>query len=134
MKRIILSVVAGFVINSVAASVVDIVLQQLGIFPPYGQPFFDTALVLLASTHRAILSVLSAYVVALIARDKARTATIAFGVLGSIFWVIGGFAAAGYSPIWYSVIGFFLSVPYALLGLKLYNSRQQRKHSGTLTA
>lgn len=127
MKRIVLSVFAGVVVNALLASAADLLLQSIGFFPPYGQPFFDTTLVLTASAHRALFSVLSAFIVALIAKDKYKRATLVFGIVSSVLWVLGGIGAAGYSPAWYSILGVILSVPYALLGRSLYELKRGRQ-------
>ncbi len=126
MTRLILSILAGFIITAALSTAVDLVLQMAKIFPPYGEPFFDTGLVLLASAYRAVFQVFGAYVAATIAKDKAKNAVWTIGILGTIFWLGGTFLKPQAGPIWYGLLGAALSLPTTLTGGKLYDLRVKR--------
>jgi len=121
--RLILAILAAFVITAVLSSAVDHVFHVTGIYPPYGAPMFETSLLLLASSYRFVFQVLGAYVMAIIAKDKAMTAAWIMGTLGTLLWLAGGFFMKDFGPIWYSVVGALLSLPSVLLGVKLYTNR-----------
>ena len=96
------------------------------IFPPYGEPFFDTGLVLLASAYRAVFQVSGAYLAAMIARDKAKKAVWIIGILGTLLWLGGTFLKPQAGPIWYGILGAALSLPTTLTGGRLYELRAKK--------
>ncbi|OGU64460.1 MAG: hypothetical protein A3H45_01700 [Ignavibacteria bacterium RIFCSPLOWO2_02_FULL_55_14] len=51
------------------------------VFPPYGQPMFDTGLLLLALAYRGVFTLFGCYIMAMIAKEKAMKAAI---IVGSI--------------------------------------------------
>ncbi|HEY5748814.1 MAG TPA: hypothetical protein VIU12_22245 [Chryseolinea sp.] len=120
MVRLILSIVAGFMVTAILSTGTDFVLESAGILPPYGQPLFDTGLLLLATTYRAVFQVLGSYVAARAARESANVAVWTLGILGAVIWLTGGFAMPDLAPLWYSVVGAVLSIPTTWLGGKLY--------------
>jgi len=123
MGRIILSVIAGFIVAAVLSSGADFAFESAGIFPPIGQPFFDNGLLAIAFLYRAVFSILGAYVTALIAKDNAQKAVLIIGILGSILWLIGGIVMWEYGPAWYNIGGAITGVPFSLIALKLYERR-----------
>ncbi len=128
MARLIFSILAGFIVTALLSTAVDFVLEKAGIFPPYGEPFFDTGLVLLASAYRALFQIFGAYVAAGIAKDKANKAVWIIGSLGTIFWLLGTFLKPQAGPLWYGLLGAALSLPTTLTGGKLYELRTKRVH------
>jgi hypothetical protein len=126
MKRLILPILAGFVITAALSSGVDFILEKAGIFPPPGEPFFETGLVLLASGYRAIFQVFGAFVAATIAKDNAKKTVWIIGILGTIFWFLGTFLKPQAGPLWYGLLGATLSLPTTLTGGKLYEMRANK--------
>jgi len=133
MTRLILSILAGFATAAVLSIAADFAFHAAGIYPPPGQPFFDTGLVLLAFTYRAVFAILGAYVTALLARDQARKAVLILGIIGSVTWLVGAIVMWDYGPAWYNVGGVLTGIPFALIGGKLYEFRQ-RKLSKSIVA
>jgi hypothetical protein len=123
MLRLILAILAGFIVTALLSTGVDLICHAAGIFPPFGEPFFDTGPYLLALGYRAIFQVLGAYVAALIAKEKAKAATWTIGILGTVLWLAGLLATKGLGPAWYGVAGAVLSIPTTLAGLWLYQRR-----------
>jgi len=121
--RLILAVVTAFVITGVLSSAVDHVFHVTGVYPPYGAPMFETNLLLLASSYRLIFQVLGAYVMAIVAREKAVAGGWIVGILGTLLWAVGGYFMRDFGPMWYSLVGALLSIPSVLLGVKLYTAR-----------
>ena len=126
MTRLILSILAAFIITAALSTGVDFALEAAKIFPPYGEPFTDTGLVLLASAYRAVFQVFGAYVAAMIARDNAKKSVWIIGILGTIFWLAGTILKPQAGPIWYGILGAALSLPTTLTGGKLYEIRTKR--------
>jgi hypothetical protein len=92
MTRIILAIITGFLASAIVTIATDHVFHVTGIYPPYGEPFFDTELLLLAFAYRAIYSIAGAYLTALLARDKAMKAVLILGIIGSVLWLAGSIA------------------------------------------
>jgi hypothetical protein len=126
MIRLILSILAGFIVTALLSTATDFAFESAGILPPYGQPLMDTGLLLLATTYRALYQVLGSFVSALIVRERANTAVWTLGILGAAVWLIGGLAMKDYAPLWYSLLGALLSLPTTLLGGKLYAMKMEK--------
>jgi hypothetical protein len=126
MKRIILSIIAGFFVTALLSTAVDHVFHVTGIYPPYGVPFFDTGLLLLAFSYRAVFAVLGSYVTALLAKDQAMKAVLILGSIGSVIWLAGAIVMWEYASPWYNILGILTGVPLSLMGGKLYQARVQQ--------
>ena len=123
LGRSILAILAGFVVVVVLSLGIDEVLHVLKVYPPWGEPMYDTGLNLLAMTYRAIITVAGGYVTARLApyapmRHAAIGAAIGL-VLGAL-GVVGAMSVGGFGPLWYP-IGVALTGPLCnLLGGALY--------------
>ena len=113
--RTALAVIVAFIVTGLLSSGVDHVLHVTGIYPPYGEPMFETNLLLLASAYRIIFQILGAYIMAVIAKDNAMKAGWIVGILGTILWLSGAFFMKDKGPMWYSIVGAILSIPTVLL-------------------
>jgi hypothetical protein len=132
MLRLILSIIAGLLISAILATVTDHIMHVTGVYPPYGQIYYDTDLFLLASAYRAIYAILGAYVTAVIARKKSRKAVLILGITGAVLAIAGLIAMWGMGPVWYPVSLAVLAIPFTLLGEKLYLLGKMRKHAAAL--
>ena len=117
---------AGIATNFILATGTDMVFHAVGVFPPYGQPFFATGPFLLASSYRVIYEIFGGFIIAVVAKEKAEKALWISGTLGAIMWLAGTVAMADLGPLWYGILGAALSIPATLLGGKLYQGRVQR--------
>jgi hypothetical protein len=126
MKRLILSILAGFIKTAELSTAVDEVFHSTGIYPPYGQPFLDTPLVLIAFTYRALFAILGSYLTAVIAKDQAKKAVLILGSIGSVLWLVGGIVMWDFAPAWYNLGGVITGIPFALIGGKLYELRARQ--------
>jgi hypothetical protein len=126
MKRIILSIIAGFFVTALLSTAVDHVFHVTGIYPPYGVPFFDTGLLLLAFSYRAVFAVFGSYLTALLAKDQAMKAVLILGSIGSVIWLAGAIVMWEYASPWYNILGILTGVPLSLMGGKLYQARVQQ--------
>ena len=126
MKRIIFSVLAGLVATGIVSTLADFALHAAGLYPPYGQPMYDTPRLLLAFVYRALFAIGGAYLTAVIAKDKYRRAVLILGITGSILWLLGAIALWNLAAPWYNVAGVIFGVPFALIGGKLYENHQRK--------
>ena len=126
MKRHILAIVAAVLINGVLATAIDEIFHATGVYPPHGQPYFDTDLFLLALGYRFIITIFAAYITAMIAKEKAKTALWFTGILGAVLWLAGTIAMQGLGPLWYGIVGSVTALPLALFGGSLYQRRLQK--------
>jgi hypothetical protein len=127
MGRLILSILAGFVITAILSLAVDHVFHMTNVYPPYGEAMLDTGLLLLAFSYRAVFNVFGAYVTASIARDKAMTAVWIMGIVGSLLWLAGALANWELAAPWYNILGVVTGIPFSLAGGKLYQRTQLNK-------
>ncbi len=126
MKRLVLAVIAAILINGILATAIDEVFHATGVYPPHGTPYFDTDLFLLALSYRVIITIFAAYITAMIAREKAKTALWFTGILGAVLWLAGTLAMRGLGPIWYGIVGAVTAIPLVFYGGKLYERRLQK--------
>ena len=126
MKRLILAIIAAVLINGILSTAIDEVFHATGVYPPHGQVYFDTDLFLLALGYRVIITIFAAYITAMIAKEKAKTALWFTGILGAVLWLAGTIAMYGMGPTWYGIIGAATSLPLALFGGELYKRRTQK--------
>lgn len=127
MKRLILSIVAGFLFTAIITTVVDHIFHVTKVYPPYGESYKDTGLYILASIYRAIFAITGAYITAWIAKDKAKKAVLILGIIGTLAWLAGLIKFWDFAPAWYNIGGLLLAIPYALTGLYFYNMRIYRR-------
>ncbi len=126
MKRLILAIIAAILINFILASAIDHGFHVAGIYPPYGEPMRDNGLMALAFSYRVVITIFAAYITAMIAREKAKTAIYFTGILGTILWLAGAIFAWDFGPAWYHIVGIASALPLAIAGWKLYERRTQQ--------
>lgn len=129
MKRIIFSILVGWIVGAVLSMGTDTIFHATGILPPQGQPFFDTGLLAIAFTYRAVYQIAGAYITAMVAKDRAEIAVLISGIIASVVWLIGTIAMWNLVAPWYNIGGFVMSVPFALIGGKLYQLRLQKNRA-----
>ncbi len=120
LGRRILSVLAGFVVILILSVVTDTVLESTGMFPPPDRGLFDTGLLLIALTYRAVYSVIGCYVTAKLAPNRPMAHALALGLLGVVVSAIGTYAARDLGPAWYGIALVLLALPLAWVGGKLF--------------
>lgn len=125
--RLLAAVAVGIVLSKALAILTHVVLHQAGIFPAFGKPMFDTDLVLIALAFHSVYAVISAYVTAIVAKDKAKKAVYILGTKEAILWVLGIILLWNHLPAWYNLVKAILGIPLALLGGQLYARHKARK-------
>jgi hypothetical protein len=123
------AVLLGFLVVVVLSLGTDQVLHVLGVYPPWGQPMYDTGLNLLALAYRIVYAILGSYVAARFAPRNPMRHAMVLGVLGLIVSTLGAIAAIKMEmgPRWYPILLALTALPCAWLGGALYLRRQARK-------
>ena len=123
------AVLFGFIAVFVLSLGTDQVLHSLAVYPPWGQPMYETRLNLLALSYRIVYAILGSYIAARFApRNPMRHAMI-LGAIGVPLSAIGAIVAitmADLGPAWYPIALVLTTLPCAWLGGALYRARWRR--------
>jgi hypothetical protein len=112
------AVLAGLVAVFVLSLGTDQVLHSLQVYPPWGQPLYDTGLLLLALAYRIVYGIVGGYVVARLAPRNPMRHALVMGIVGLVLSTAGVFAATrmDLGPMWYPVVLLLTALPCAWLG------------------
>ncbi len=124
MKRSILAVLAGLVFIFITHNGMDTLFESMGWMPSRGEPLTDEGL-LLASSYRAIFSILGCYITARLAPANPMRHALILGGIGVVLSSLGAIALWDLGHVWYPISLIILTLPYAWLGGYLYT----RKHN-----
>jgi hypothetical protein len=117
--RSIGAVLAGFLSVVALSLVTDQVLHVLQVYPPWGQPMYDTGLNLLALSYRMVYTVAGGYLTATLAPRRPMRHVVVLGVLGLIAGTAGVVVAmriGDLGPIWYPIALDVTGFPCVWLG------------------
>ncbi|HUQ82061.1 MAG TPA: hypothetical protein VM076_13005 [Gemmatimonadaceae bacterium] len=124
--RSVIAIAAALVANVVLSVGTDQILHVLGIYPPWGQPMYDTSLNALALGYRIVFGIASGYLVARLApHTPMRHATI-LGIIAVVLSTLGAVAAitqADLGPAWYPILLVIVAYPCVWLGAVLHRRR-----------
>lgn len=118
--RLITAVVTGIVVAKALSAVAHWVLQAAGVFPPLPEPMFHHKPVLISLMLHSVFTVISAYITAVIAREKAMKAVYILGAKEAIFWLVSIALLWNHSPAWNNIVKAVLGPPLAWLGGIIY--------------
>jgi uncharacterized membrane protein len=122
LGRSVLAIVLGFLTVVVLSLATDQLLHVLEVYPPWGEPMFDTGLLALAFAYRTVYTVLGSYVAARMAPRNAMRHALILGAIGFVFATIGAVTAitkfAHLGPAWYPIALVVEAFPCAWLGGK----------------
>lgn len=130
MVRTILGIIVGFIVWSVLWVGSDAILGAVS--PDWGKtsaefqaaaanktPFtLDSSVLIILLIKSFIVSIISGFVTALIARENFKS-TLGLGVLLLIFGIFIQMAYWDYMPLWYHVPFLLMLIPMTILGGKL---------------
>lgn len=126
MLKSIGAVSAGLLFIFITHIGTDQVMHATGVFPPAGQPMFDTEELLLASFYRGIYSIIGCCIAARLAPRRPMQHALILGGIGVLLSTVGAVAFWDMGPVWYPLGLIALSLPYAWVGGKLYAIQQIR--------
>ena len=118
-------VLAGLLTVVILSTVTDQVLHVLEVYPPWGQPMYDSGLLLLALFYRIVYTVAGSYITATFAPYSPMRHAWALGVIGLIAGTAGAIATIPMhlGPAWYAIAIAVTALPCAWLGGVLYRVR-----------
>lgn len=119
------AILAGIVVIVVTHSVTDLVLEKLGIFPPPGQGFYITWMVVTATIYRCIYSVGGGYVTASLAPAPRMRYVWILGIIGLVMSTLAAIATIPMKlgPAWYPIALAVTALPCVWLGGRLRTSK-----------
>jgi len=113
------AILLGFLAVFVLSLGTDQVLHELDVYPPWGQPMFDTGQNLLALSYRILYTVIGGYIAARLAPHRPMRHALILGVIGLLPSTAGAVAAitmADLGPVWYPVAIVLTALPCTWLG------------------
>ena len=127
LGRSVAAVFLGFMTVFVLSLGTDQVLHMLNVYPPWGQPMYDTGLYLLALAYRSVYTVIGGYVTAKLAPHSPMRHVWILATIGTVVAIAGAVATIPMKlgPAWYPIVLAIISVPCVWLGGVLY----QRRHA-----
>jgi hypothetical protein len=135
--RSITAVLVGIFVGIVATIVTDIVLHQIGVFPPWGASMvgYDGALGF-ATAYRTIYGIAASYIIARLAPGRPMLHALLGGFLGLVVGFVGAAVTwnkgPAFGPHWYPLALIVLAMPQAWIGGQLYvmQLRAHQQHDG----
>ena len=120
------AIVVGFLSVAVLSLATDQVLHVAGVYPPWGEPMYDTGLNLLALSYRTLYTILGGYITATLAPHAPMRHVLVVAVLGSVVATAGAIAAirmADFGPNWYPIALAITGGPCVWLGGVIHGAR-----------
>jgi len=123
--RSIAAVLVGMIVGIIVTLGTDIVLHEIGVFPPWGASMvgFDGALGL-ATAYRTVYGIAASYLIARLAPDRPMQHALVGGFVGLVVSIVGAAATwnkgPAFGPHWYPLALVVLAMPQAWAGGKLY--------------
>lgn len=119
------AVLAGFLANVVATTLVDVALHLLKVFPPMPQPL-DDGTSAIATSYRVVFGVLGCYLTARLAPSSPMKHALAQGFLGVVLCTVAVVVTwnKNLGPHWYPIALAVISLPCAWLGGALYAGKK----------
>jgi len=124
LGRSITAVLVGMIVGIVVTLGTDIVLHEIGVFPPWGESMvgFDGALGL-ATVYRTIYGIAASYLIARLAPDRPMQHALVGGFLGLVASIVGAAVTwnkgPAFGPHWYPLALIVLAMPQAWAGGQL---------------
>ena len=119
MGRSIVAVVAGFLAVAGLSLATDQLFHVLEVYPPWGQPMYDTWDNVLALSYRVIYTVLGGFITARLAPRAPMRHVMILAIIGLVAGsagAIGAIAIGGLGPNWYPIAIAVTAFPCTWLG------------------
>ena len=117
------AVLFGLVAVFVLSLGTDHVRHVLAVYPPWGEPMYDTRLLLLALAYRCVYGALGSYIAARFAPHNPMRHALILGAVGFVLSSLGAIVAitmVDVGPIWYPVVLALTALPCAWMGGMLH--------------
>jgi hypothetical protein len=122
MARSVVAVVAGFFAVAGLSLATDQLFHVLDVYPPWGQPMFETGLNLLALSYRIVYTVVGGFITARLAPGEPMRHVMILGLIGLAAGTAGAIVAitqADLGPNWYPIAIAVTAYPCTWLGGRL---------------
>jgi uncharacterized membrane protein len=122
MARSVFAVFAGFLAVVVLSLGTDQVLHMLEVYPPWGQPMWETHLNALALSYRIVYTLLGGFITARLAPDAQMRHVMILALIGLAAGTAGAIAAitqADLGPSWYPIALAVTAYPCTWFGGRL---------------
>jgi len=122
--RSIAAVLVGMIVGIVVTLGTDMVLHEIGVFPPWGASMvgFDGALGL-ATAYRTVYGIAASYLIARVAPDRPMAHALVGGLVGLVVSIVGAAVTwnkgPAFGPHWYPLALVVLAIPQAWAGGRL---------------
>jgi hypothetical protein len=119
MARSVVAVIAGFVAVAGLSLATDQLFHVFEVYPPWGEPMYDTGLNALALSYRIVYTVLGGFITARLAPRAPMRHVMILGIIGLIAGsagAIGAIAIGGLGPNWYPIAIAVTAYPCTWLG------------------
>jgi hypothetical protein len=115
------AILAGIIFIVVTHTGTDFLLEKLGIFPPPGQGFNITWMVLTATVYRSIYTVGGGYLTAALAPEPRLRYVMILGLFGLVMGTLAAIVTIPMKlgPAWYPIALAVLALPCVWLGGRL---------------
>jgi hypothetical protein len=125
LGRSIGAIVAGLLVVVVLSLATDQLLHVLNVYPPWGQPMYQTGLNVLALSYRLVYTVLGYYVTARLAPREPMTHVWILAGIGLVFGIIGAVSTIPMhlGPAWYPIAIAATALPCAWVAAAIYRAR-----------
>ena len=123
LPRSALAIIVGFLAVAGLSLGTDQIMHVLNVYPPWGQPMFDTGDNVLALAYRLVYTVLGGYLAARLAPHSPMRHAIILGVIGTVLATAGAVVTItqfDLGPDWYPMALAVTALPCSWLGGKLY--------------
>jgi hypothetical protein len=127
LPRSIGAVLLGFIAVVGITLATDQLFHVLEVYPPWGEPMWDTGQNVLALSYRIVYATLGSYLAARLAPRNPMRHALVLGVVGFVASVAGAIVAifvADLGPAWYPIALVVTALPCAWLGGVLYVKRK----------
>jgi hypothetical protein len=116
--RSVAAVLLGFVAVVALSLGTDQVLHVLDVYPPWGEPMYDTGDNLLALAYRCVYAVVGSAIAAAMAPRNPMRHAMALGIVGFVLSFAGVIATIpmDLGPAWYGIALVLTALPCAWLG------------------
>ncbi len=120
------AVFLGLVVIFVLSLATDQLLHKLEVYPPWGQPMYETGDNLLALSYRLVYAVVGCYIAALLAPRNPMAHALALGSIGIVLSLAGAIVSIkmDMGPAWYPIALVITALPCAWLGEVLHRKRR----------
>ena len=122
MARSVVAILAGFLVVVVLSLATDQLLHVLQVYPPWGEPMYDTGLNALALSYRIVYTLLGGFITARLAPRVPMRHVMILAIIGLVAGTAGAIAAisvGNLGPNWYPIALAITAYPCTWLGGRL---------------